>query len=121
MCPINGCIVCEAIIKIGALNKLDPYSKPENFSTHFLFTWSIETDVFDIEDTTKLLPSDEVQEIPEYSIPKNKDVLILDVNRSTSKKVLRDYSNCYEVCLGHLDGISRPLIYLIDGYSSDSD
>lgn len=121
MCPINGCIVCQAIIKIGALNKLDPYSRPENYSAHFLFTWSIETDVFDMEDSTKLLLSNEVQEIPEYDIPKNKDVLIMDVNHSTSKQVLRDYNNHYEVCLGHLTGTLRPLIYLIDGYSSDSD
>lgn len=113
ICPLNGNIKCHAAIKIGALSKSDPYGKPEHFSANFQFSWKIEGDEFDdiasSKEPTKLLPSNLVPDnvIPAYDIPRCNDVLVMELNYSVPKSVLRDYNNYYEICL--------------DGYSSDDD
>ncbi|XP_018575808.1 uncharacterized protein LOC108914464 [Anoplophora glabripennis] len=124
ICPVNGHIICQAVIKIGALKKMEPYGKPENFTASFLFTWSIETDAFDVielKEPTKLLPSNEPQEKLLYEIPKNNfsNVLIMDYYYTTSKSSLRDYNNYYEVCLGSANIPTRS--HMTVEYSSDSD
>ncbi|KAJ8976440.1 hypothetical protein NQ317_016059 [Molorchus minor] len=126
VCPINGHIVCQAVIKMGALKKMNPYGKPENFTANFLFTWSIETDQFDVIEQTEpmeLMPSDEVCDIPIYDIPKDnfREVLVMDYYYARPKTVLRDYDNYYEVCLGSANVALRPHIFVTEGYSSDSD
>lgn len=111
MCPINGHIQCHADIKIGALKKSDPYCKPEHFSAKFQFSWKIDGDYFDDMESKvpiKLLPSNIALDIiPAYDNPKNNDVLVMELNFSIPKTVLRDYNHYYEVCL--------------DGNSSDDD
>lgn len=103
---------------------MEPYGKPENFTANFLFTWSIETDAFDVielKEPTKLLPSNEPQEKLLYEIPKNNfsEVLIMDYYYTTSKTSLRDYNNYYEVCLGSANIPIRS--HMTVEYSSDSD
>ncbi|KAG5876233.1 hypothetical protein JTB14_000877 [Gonioctena quinquepunctata] len=127
ICPINGHIICHAIIKIGASRKLDQYGKPENFTANFIFTWSIETDAFDVmeysKEPTKLSPCcDKPQDIPDYDIPKTKEVLVMDFNYAASKTSLRDYNNYYEICIGSANVAHiRMHNYVTQGYSSDSD
>ncbi|XP_023015057.2 uncharacterized protein isoform X1 [Leptinotarsa decemlineata] len=126
ICPINGHIICHAIIKIGALRKIDPYGKPENFTANFLFTWSIESDAFDVleqnKESTKLSPCSEPQDIPEYELLPTKDVLVMDFNYAASKTSLRDFNNYYEICLGSANVAHIRLHnYVTQGYSSDSD
>uniref|UniRef100_A0A6P7G6A3 Uncharacterized protein LOC114338216 n=1 Tax=Diabrotica virgifera virgifera TaxID=50390 RepID=A0A6P7G6A3_DIAVI len=118
ICPINGHIICRAIIKIGALK--NPYPTVEHFSAHFLFTWSIENDAFDVienKEQTRLVPAHEKVDIPEYDIPRCKEVLVMDYCYTTSKTNLRDFDNYYEICLGPAN-IS---IFVIQEYSSSSD
>ncbi|CAH1155849.1 unnamed protein product [Phaedon cochleariae] len=100
ICPINGQIICHAIIKMGALRKVDPYGKPETFTANFLFTWSIETDAFDVLEPAKLNPAHLPLDIPEYDVPRSRGVLVMDFNYAATKPSLRDFDNNYEVCLG---------------------
>ncbi|ENN75666.1 hypothetical protein YQE_07764, partial [Dendroctonus ponderosae] len=48
VCPMNGEIIGQGVIKVGALRTADPHAFVENFWGHFLFVWSIATDAFDI-------------------------------------------------------------------------
>ncbi|XP_056633600.1 uncharacterized protein LOC130443138 [Diorhabda sublineata] len=122
ICPINGHIICHAIIKIGAVK--NPSEKLEHFSANFLFTWSIESDAFDIIDhkePTKLLPADELIDTPDYDIPRCKEVLVMDYCYAASKTSLRDSNNYYEICLGSTHIAIRSHAFVTQGYSSDSD
>lgn len=122
ICPINGHIICHAIIKIGAVK--NPSEKLEHFSANFLFTWSIESDAFDIIDhkePTKLLPADELIDTPDYDAPKCKEVLVMDYCYAASKTCLRDFNNYYEICLGSTHIAIRSHSFVTQGYSSDSD
>ncbi|KAJ8920048.1 hypothetical protein NQ315_011701 [Exocentrus adspersus] len=124
VCPVRGHIICQVEIKIGALKKMDPYGKPENFAANFLFTWSIETDAFDVielKEPTKLLPAGEPLEALSYQVPKNNftKVLVMDYYSTASKTSLRDFSNYFEICLGAANVPVRSHAAVV--YSSDSD
>lgn len=117
--------MCQAVIKIGAVQKGKPTEKPESFTTSFSFAWCIETNGFDMlesKDSLKLQPSRNVIDVPLIVPHGNSDVLVMDYNFTTSKTCLRDFNNYYEICLGYAPvGLRSSHNFIIQGYSSDSD
>ncbi|XP_060528755.1 uncharacterized protein LOC132703484 [Cylas formicarius] len=105
VCPLNGLILCQAVIKIGAAKACDSNPNIENYTAHFLFTWNITTDAFDVIEPggdNKLFPTWERHEFPPVKVPRIccNGVLAMgyDVTES-SKYTLKDHRNEYEVCL----------------------
>lgn len=89
------------MIKIVALHKTATHCVPATYISHFLFTWSIITDAFDLIDSKdyKLVPFKEFKEINNFEIPDLNchKVYVLDANLTASKHILRDYYNYFEV------------------------
>ncbi|EFA10338.2 uncharacterized protein LOC100141521 [Tribolium castaneum] len=105
ICPLDGHIVCQAVIKMGTLKTVEPYyGKPENYTTHCWFIWNIATDSFEViepPDDIKLQPTEKYQELPHVDFPSThcNGVLVMDYCYSKTKTSLRDYNNYYEICL----------------------
>ncbi|XP_049824186.1 uncharacterized protein LOC109596170 isoform X2 [Aethina tumida] len=127
ICPINGYIVCQAAIKVGALKTSEPNGRPQYFSSHLLFTWSIATDAFVVVEGSKLMPSDCFRKTLHIDIPRpnSKEVLVMDLNFTATKTKLRDYNNLYEVNIVPPDQpfilMRRPRTFEIDEYEYSSD
>ncbi|XP_068898023.1 uncharacterized protein [Tenebrio molitor] len=122
ICPLDGHIICQAVIKMGTLKSIEPYGKPENYTTHCLFVWNIATDSFEViepPDDIKLQPAEKYQVLPHIDIPRTNcnGVLVMDYCYSKTKTSLRDYNNYYEICLSS-DCIS---VRSSDDSLSDSD
>ncbi|XP_018325707.1 DDB1- and CUL4-associated factor 15 [Agrilus planipennis] len=103
ICPLNGHIVCKALIKIGAIQTSESCGKPRLYLSNCLFSWNISSDSFDIIESvehSKLQPSTKKINLPELVIPNivHKKVHIMD-HLNTSKCSLRDYNNCFEICM----------------------
>ncbi|CAH2002129.1 unnamed protein product [Acanthoscelides obtectus] len=129
ICPMNGHITCQAVIKIGARSRLGPRATLQNLTANFLFTWSIETDAFELCDgggTARLRTcgeDDDAEEEVETPKVSNEmcDVLVMDyVHTASTKPALRDHQNYYEVCLGSQISTRSHQRYISE-YSSDSD
>lgn len=105
ICPIDGHIVCQAVIKIGALQLNETHSKPDVYIASCIFTWNIATDAFELiepPDKHKLQPLTNTTQMLQIYIPpnNNKKVLVLDFDcRHSSKQTLRDYHDNFEVTL----------------------
>ncbi|KAL1490181.1 hypothetical protein ABEB36_012915 [Hypothenemus hampei] len=103
ICPVSGEILCKAVIKIGALKTLEPKFIVETYWTHFLFTWNICTNEFDVIESDKRLTS-MWEEIPTSTghLPtfncKEPWVLTYDISKP-SMTSLRDSRNNFEICL----------------------
>ncbi|KAF2901302.1 hypothetical protein ILUMI_04880 [Ignelater luminosus] len=129
ICPLNGDIVCKAVITIGALQDLIPYGKRNLYIAECIFTWNIADNSFEvIEPPLKFkLQSQWCRvEMPLMKIPSivHKKVLVMDHLYQTSKRRLRDYNNCFEICMGNrkmyeASGTSDEEYY--DEYSIPSD
>ncbi|XP_050310223.1 DDB1- and CUL4-associated factor 15 isoform X4 [Anthonomus grandis grandis] len=107
VCPISGEILCKALIKLGALKRSDPNAIVENYYAHFLFTWNIETDDFDIIDSSakdeKLLAGNIPPTTGSINVPEIhcSGVWVLSYDTSKpSKAYLRDPKEHFEVFLG---------------------
>ncbi|XP_050310221.1 uncharacterized protein LOC126746141 isoform X2 [Anthonomus grandis grandis] len=117
VCPISGEILCKALIKLGALKRSDPNAIVENYYAHFLFTWNIETDDFDIIDSSakdeKLLAGNIPPTTGSINVPEIhcSGVWVLSYDTSKpSKAYLRDPKEHFEVFLG-TPVINHPYIF----------
>ncbi|KAK9722872.1 DDB1-and CUL4-substrate receptor 15, WD repeat [Popillia japonica] len=126
ICPIDGHIVCQAVIKIGALQLNETHSKPDVYIASCIFTWNIATDAFELiepPDKHKLQPLTNTTQMLQIYIPpnNNKKVLVLDFDcRHSSKQTLRDYHDNFEVTLeSKVYRVWQPLFQ--NGYSTLSD
>lgn len=90
---------------MGTLKSIEPYGKPQNYTTHCIFVWNILTDSFEVieppEDFLLQPPSYNYQVPPNLEIPKTNcnGVLVMDYSYSKTKTSLRDYNNYLEICL----------------------
>lgn len=126
VCPLNGEILCQAVIKIGAVKSLEPNSIVQNYWAHFLFTWNITTDAFDVieSENKRLFSANEQLALPTVKFPRYNcnSVWVLSYDTSlTSKTYLRDSKNNFEVCLTGNLGRSSQVYSLFDIESDDYD
>ncbi|XP_017768224.1 PREDICTED: uncharacterized protein LOC108556562 [Nicrophorus vespilloides] len=131
ICPLDGHIICQAVIKIAALNLVSTNLKPQIFVTYCLFVWNIVTDSFELvepSDVTNRLHTNTAHPPPvlKTRIPllNCKSIQVLDINTSSSKLSLRDYSNHYEVVMDKNPIQCRyylPFTHFVGPYDSDSE
>ncbi|KAK4875183.1 hypothetical protein RN001_011605 [Aquatica leii] len=104
ICPLNGHVVCKAAIIIGALQDLVPYCRRNNYLAECIFTWNITNNLFEVIEPPlkfKLQTKWYSTTLPFIKIPSivHKKVLVMDQLLAESKRSLRDYNNCYEICI----------------------
>ncbi|XP_030762754.1 uncharacterized protein LOC115887458 [Sitophilus oryzae] len=127
VCPLNGIILCQAVIKIGALKSMVQNSIVENYWARFLFTWNITTDAFDVIDPKtkdKLFLAKEQLTTPTAKFPRfaGNKVWVLSYDTShTTKSYLRDSNNIFEICMGSANLLPNRFFTFSDEYITDSD
>lgn len=101
MCPLNGEILCQAVIKVVALHLKETPPKPDTYLSDCFFTWNINTDEFEIID-----PPEEFKLIrpcynwnTDINVEKiySKKPVIMKFDSHFSKSCLRDYNENYEI------------------------
>lgn len=103
VCPLYGDIICQAVIKIGAVGMLENSGKPSLYLANCVFLWNIVTDQFQLIESSehaKLEPVESFKELPQIEVPKIncKKVFVMSYRRHHKTKLkLRDYNNCYEI------------------------
>ncbi|XP_045473770.1 uncharacterized protein LOC123680111 isoform X1 [Harmonia axyridis] len=102
VCPVDGDIVCKATIKIGALKNVSN-CKPAIYCSEFIFIWNIATDAFKLlyTPTEKLCLVKSFKPLPPFKFPRIncQEVMVLDYGFMSTKTILRDYHNNYEIYL----------------------
>uniref|UniRef100_A0A1Y1K8R7 DDB1- and CUL4-associated factor 15 WD40 repeat-containing domain-containing protein n=1 Tax=Photinus pyralis TaxID=7054 RepID=A0A1Y1K8R7_PHOPY len=104
ICPLNGHIVCKAVITIVALQDLVPYCRRNIYIADCIFTWNIADNTFEVIEPPmkfKLQTQWFSTDVPLVKIPSivHKKVLVMDQLFEESKRSLRDYNNCFEICM----------------------
>ncbi|KAF5286641.1 hypothetical protein FQA39_LY16215 [Lamprigera yunnana] len=104
ICPLNGHIVCKAVITIGAVQDVVPYCRRNIYVAECIFTWNIADNIFEVIEPPlkyKLQTKWYSTELPLIKMPSilHKKVLVMDQLLAESKRSLRDYNNCYEICI----------------------
>lgn len=102
ICPLNGEILCKAVITICALQDLVPYGNRNIYIAECYFTWNIISNAFDlIEAPVKLQTQGRYVALPLPNIPitVQKNLLVMKHIFHESKTSIRDYNNHYEICM----------------------
>lgn len=108
VCPLNGHIICQAVIKIGTLQLSEAQPKPKVYISNCMFTWNIDSDAFQIiepPEEYKLQPSELLINVLQVKIPKinTKRAVVMNFNCHSSKSNLRDYNNYFEIFMEEID------------------
>lgn len=103
-----GDIVCQVLMKLGAVEASESCGKPPVYIASCMFVWNIVTDRFELieSEQSKLVPISMFRDIQDISIPQIncKKPLVMEFRRfHMSKLNLRDYNNYYEVYINNED------------------
>ncbi|XP_066151701.1 uncharacterized protein [Euwallacea fornicatus] len=130
VCPLNGEILGQVVIKIAAINPSEPHPTLQKYWSYFLFTWNISTDDFEVVDSQKVkklftgelpfklsmegcfnslcLHDKEPLNIPKLEPPKfhcNEAWVLTYDGALESKKFIRDSKNLFEIYLYEDDSV----------------